>query len=237
MTSSRSKRWYLGSFFLLSRQSPITSSAALTVNNNMNHNMISKKLDSPSAQRNKEVIWGILSSQLLPLLSQRRRVSVLEIAAGSGVHTDYFSTQFAAAVAASAAENTATDGSPSLPSSLLKWYPTDPDPESLDSIRCYIQEGQLNEVAGVQAPLPLTLNAEGIAEPETASALLFQQQQQPRLFNLILCINMIHISPWEATLGLFKLAKEQLVLDGENGGILFCYGPYKENGTAVESNM
>jgi hypothetical protein len=52
-------------------------------------------------------------------------------------------------------------------------------------------------------------------------------------FKLILCINMIHISPWEATIGLFRLAKENVV----SGGILYCYGPYKVGGTAVESNL
>ena len=44
---------------------------------------------------------------------------------------------------------------------------------------------------------------------------------------------MIHISPWEATIGLFKVASQKL----KKGGILYCYGPYKENGTAVESNL
>lgn len=46
-------------------------------------------------------------------------------------------------------------------------------------------------------------------------------------------INMIHISPWEATIGLMKTAECSLTQDG----VLYCYGPYKEGGTAVESNL
>ena len=51
--------------------------------------------------------------------------------------------------------------------------------------------------------------------------------------DLIICINMIHISNWEATLGLMKVAGEKL----SRKGYLYCYGPYKIGGTAVESNL
>ena len=39
-------------------------------------------------------------------------------------------------------------------------------------------------------------------------------------------INMIHISPWEACEGLFRLA-EKVIL---NGGFVYLYGPFKVNG-------
>jgi hypothetical protein len=51
--------------------------------------------------------------------------------------------------------------------------------------------------------------------------------------DLIICINMIHISPWQATVGLMKAAEKLL----KPGGVLYCYGPFKEKGSAVESNL
>ena len=77
--------------------------------------------------------------------------------------------------------------------------------------------------------MPLTLDANGITEESTSSTLLSSDQK----IDLIICINMIHISPWDATLGLFKLAGQSL----SKNGVLYCYGPYKEGGTAVESNL
>jgi SAM-dependent methyltransferase len=42
----------------------------------------------------------------------------------------------------------------------------------------------------------------------------------------ILCINLIHISPWEATVGLIEGAARTLPA----GGVLFLYGPYRRAG-------
>ena len=43
----------------------------------------------------------------------------------------------------------------------------------------------------------------------------------------IVCINVIHISPWEATLGLMAGAGRILPA----GGVLVTYGPYMRDGT------
>jgi SAM-dependent methyltransferase len=43
----------------------------------------------------------------------------------------------------------------------------------------------------------------------------------------IVCINMVHISPWPATVGLVKGAARLLT----PGGVLFLYGPYFRAGT------
>ncbi|WP_020174563.1 DUF938 domain-containing protein [Methyloferula stellata] len=49
----------------------------------------------------------------------------------------------------------------------------------------------------------------------------------------IACINMIHISPWEATTGLFAGAARVLA----PGGLLYTYGPYMRDGAHMsESN-
>jgi hypothetical protein len=42
----------------------------------------------------------------------------------------------------------------------------------------------------------------------------------------VLCINMIHISPWAAARGLFEGAARIL----PSGGLLYLYGPYKRGG-------
>ncbi|MDV7339963.1 DUF938 domain-containing protein [Terasakiella sp. A23] len=42
----------------------------------------------------------------------------------------------------------------------------------------------------------------------------------------ILCINMVHISPWEATIGLIEKAGTFL----KEGGCLYLYGPYRRFG-------
>ena len=42
----------------------------------------------------------------------------------------------------------------------------------------------------------------------------------------VVCINVIHISPWEATLGLMAGAASILPV----GGVLVTYGPYKRGG-------
>jgi hypothetical protein len=42
----------------------------------------------------------------------------------------------------------------------------------------------------------------------------------------ILCINMIHIAPWQATLDLMKGAAQTL----GDGGVLVLYGPYRRFG-------
>jgi hypothetical protein len=45
----------------------------------------------------------------------------------------------------------------------------------------------------------------------------------------ILCINMIHISPWAATVGLIEGAGDKL----PSGGVLYLYGPYRRAGVAT----
>lgn len=52
-------------------------------------------------------------------------------------------------------------------------------------------------------------------------------------FDALVAINMIHISPWEATLGLMRGAGRLL----RSGGVLFTYGPYMRDGRhAAPSN-
>ena len=55
----------------------------------------------------------------------------------------------------------------------------------------------------------------------------------PASFEFACCINMVHISPWACTLGLFAGVSQAL----QPNGILFTYGPYNVDGKFThESN-
>lgn len=89
------------------------------------------------------------------------------------------------------------------------WQPSDPDPDARASIAAWC--AGLDEVRS-----PLTLDAAAPDWPiDRADA--------------VLCINMVHISPWEATLGL--LAGAARILPA--GAPLILYGPYRREGVAT----
>ncbi len=88
----------------------------------------------------------------------------------------------------------------------LQWQPTEPDATYHDSIRAWT-EGLSN----VRPPLALDVSARPWPI-ERADA--------------IVCINMVHISPWQSTLNLMAGTAEIL----PRGGVLFLYGPYKHDG-------
>ena len=92
----------------------------------------------------------------------------------------------------------------------LEWQPSDPDREALASIMAY-----RSEYAGVNLRMPMVIDACAPDRWEMKSA------------DAIVCINMVHISPWEATEGLFKGAAQTL---GGNDLPLILYGPYFEQG-------
>ena len=92
----------------------------------------------------------------------------------------------------------------------LQWQPTDPSPEALASIVAYRADYPGDNLA---APLLLDAAAPDAWPVAQAAALV--------------CINMVHISPWEATLGLFRGAAHVL---STSGGPLILYGPYIEQG-------
>jgi SAM-dependent methyltransferase len=99
----------------------------------------------------------------------------------------------------------------------LRFLPTDPDAAALRSIAAW----------RARAGLPNLLAPErlDVAEPAPWPV--------PHA-DAVLCINMVHISPWEATLGL--LAGAGRILPA--GGVLFLYGPYLEDGVpTAESNI
>jgi len=90
----------------------------------------------------------------------------------------------------------------------ITWQPSDPDAAARASIAAWTAHAALSNV---RAPLALDVCSQpwGI---EAAQA--------------VVCINMIHISPWAAAQALFDGAGKVL---GE-GGVLFLYGPYRRDG-------
>lgn len=86
----------------------------------------------------------------------------------------------------------------------LVWQPSDPDGDALVSIAAWCA-GLPNALA------PLAIDAAAGDFPAA---------------DAILCINMIHISPWEATLGLLAGAGRAL----PPGAALVLYGPYRRHG-------
>lgn len=90
----------------------------------------------------------------------------------------------------------------------LRWQPSDPDPEALASIRAWREEtGSANLLE------PVRLDAAAEDWPVAAA-------------DAILCVNMVHISPWAATLGLLRGARRLLA----PGAPLILYGPYRRAG-------
>lgn len=94
----------------------------------------------------------------------------------------------------------------------LVFQPSDPDLDVRESIAAWIDFANLTNV---RAPLALDAASPAWEVPldvrETLVALV--------------CINMIHISPWTATLGLMRNAGQLL----PSGGVLYLYGPYKRD--------
>jgi hypothetical protein len=90
----------------------------------------------------------------------------------------------------------------------LRFQPSDPTPEARASIDGWAA------ATGLANLLPaLALDAAAAAWPITQA-------------DAILCINMVHISPWEATLGLMRGAGQLL----PPGGLLALYGPFRRDG-------
>ena len=90
----------------------------------------------------------------------------------------------------------------------LIWQPSDLDPRSLASIAAHRTAADAPNLLA-----PVCLDATSEQWPvESADALV--------------CINMIHISPWVVSEGLMAGARRVLRM----GGVIYLYGPYKIDG-------
>lgn len=98
----------------------------------------------------------------------------------------------------------------------LTFQPSDPDATALASIAARAGDSGLSNLRP-----PLRLDAAAADWPVKAA-------------DAIICINMIHIAPWNAAEGLIAQAGRIL----PHGGVLYLYGPYRQPGRALEpSNL
>jgi len=96
----------------------------------------------------------------------------------------------------------------------LDWQPSDPDRDALTSIAAWC--------AGLPNVLPpLDLDAAAASWPVSQA-------------DAVLCINMVHISPWRATLGLMAGSAQVLAVDAP----LILYGPFlRDDVPTAPSNL
>jgi hypothetical protein len=87
----------------------------------------------------------------------------------------------------------------------LTFQPSDPEEAALQSIQAWTQDSGLSNVRP-----PVKLDASSNHWPLAAA-------------DAVLCINMIHIAPWQAAEGLFHGAARLL----PHGAPLYLYGPYR----------
>ena len=93
----------------------------------------------------------------------------------------------------------------------LEWQPSDPSAAARESIDAWVAAEGLRNVR-----LPLNLEAEQSPWPVQQAA-------------AIVCINMAHISPWDATAGLMRGSGQVL----PSGGTLHLYGPFRRPGVSL----
>jgi SAM-dependent methyltransferase len=95
----------------------------------------------------------------------------------------------------------------------IEWQPSDPSSEALASIAAWRDEAAL---PNLRAPLALDVRAPWPIDRADA----------------VVCINMLHISPWTAAEALFAGAARVL----PPAGVLYTYGPYRIDGVTAPSN-
>ena len=143
---------------------------------------------------------------------------VLEIASGTGEHSACYAERF-----------------PNL-----EWQPSDVHPEALESIRAWRASANLPNLRE-----PLVIDAASADWPiDRADAILNIKMHSDSCdasktadnsgYSAVLCINMVHISPWSAALGLLDGAAKVL----QSGGALILYGPwFKADIETAPSNL
>ncbi len=139
-----------------------------------------------------------------PILEVLKKVlpptgTILEIASGTGQHAVFFTPQLQP----------------------RKWLPSEVNPILRESIAAWQVYSPCNNLF---PPLELNVEKSSWSVENHDFKLRFSLQEFP--ITAIVNINMIHISPWSACLGLMAGANRIL----PSGGILYLYGAYKQQG-------
>ncbi|MBI4781401.1 MAG: DUF938 domain-containing protein [Oscillatoriophycideae cyanobacterium NC_groundwater_1537_Pr4_S-0.65um_50_18] len=140
-----------------------------------------------------------------PILAVLREVlpptgTVLEISSGTGEHAVFFAPQLQP----------------------RQWLPSDPSPEARASIAAWQADRPTDNL---HPPIALDVRDPiWPVEQESLPSSSLDLQRYP--IAAIVNINMIHIAPWAACLGLMAGASRIL----PPGGILYLYGPFKQSG-------
>jgi hypothetical protein len=124
--------------------------------------------------------------------------TVLEVSSGTGEHAVFFAPRLAP----------------------RRWLPSDPNSVARNSIAAWRSHYQAENLYA-----PIALDArDGVWSVEQPELRQMGLEQHP--ITAIVNINMIHIAPWSACLGLMAGARRIL----PTGGVLYLYGPYKQGG-------
>lgn len=151
---------------------------------------------APATDRNRDPILNILL-QVLPPVG-----TVLEISSGTGQHAVYFAPRLAP----------------------RRWLPSDPNPIARGSIEAW-RESERTENLYPAIALDASDSVWSIEQSDLPEALLNTDFRRETICAIV-NINMIHIAPWSACVGLMSGARRLLPPDG----ILYLYGPFKQNG-------
>lgn len=160
---------------------------------------------APATQRNREAILEVLL-QVLPSTG-----TVLEVSSGTGEHAVFFAPRLHP----------------------RKWIPSDPNPVARASIAAW---REYSPADNLYPPIALDVCDPiwAIEQDELPKSLQEIDLKQDPIVAIV-NINMIHIAPWSACLGLMAGAGRIL----PPGGILYLYGPFKQGGrhTAASNAM
>ena len=169
--------------------------------------MSSDALTSPASERNKTVIGDIIAKYI----PDERNIELLdynalEIAAGYGAHIMYNSKRFPQ----------------------IKWTVTEKDPGCIKSINAHLNSSKPART-NITGPFPFDVSDDIGCWPQHIKGLVGK-------FDLVMAVNLLHITEWENVQALFAIASRLLKGNGE--GKLLTYGPFAFQGVlAPESNV